>query len=316
MTKAINIAVIIPVFNAEEYVAECLDSLIAQTYPNWTAYCVDDGSTDESPMILDDYAKNDSRIKVLHKCNGGASSARNFALDNLSNEDWVSFVDIDDYVSPNFFKIIIDAINDEPDIDYVRLFCTHTPYRYTHYLKIGWPGGRISSIEKTIEERNNYFLKGNIGGYICSLFVKSEIIKFNKFRFPEDMAMLEDQLFSIKCALNSRKVLVFYKPKNYFYYSGNTSSITKSTKDTRSDIIKCINRVYGLLLDRKEDVLIDKFFYNNWLGEKWDSFITNSLNIRQKYTGELLSNEIRIRYRKFSLKLMIKICLAKMMRLI
>lgn len=311
----INIAVIIPVFNAEEYVAQCLDSLIAQTYPNWTAYCVDDGSTDESPMILDDYAKNDSRIKVLHKCNGGASSARNFALDNLSNEDWVSFVDIDDYVSPNFFKIIIDAINDESDIDYVRLFCTHTPYRYTHYLKTGWPEGRISSIEKTIEERNNYFLKGNIGGYTHSLFVKSKIIKSNKFRFPEDMTMLEDQLFSIKCALNSRKVLVLHKPNNYFYYSENTSSITKSTKDTRSDIIKCINRVYRLLVDRKEEELIEKFFYKNWLLGKWDSFITNSMRLKTKYTGEPLSREIKIQYSVFSLRLLIKYLFATSCRL-
>lgn len=311
-----QIAVIIPVYNAAPYISECLESLIAQEYSNWTAYCVDDGSTDESPRILDDYAKLESKIKVFHKSNGGASSARNYALDNLCNEDWVSFIDIDDYVSPFFFKTIIDAVKDESDIDYVRLFCTHTPCRYAHYLKSGWLEVNINSIEKSIEDRNEYFLKGNIGGYVHSLFVKSEIITYNKFRFPEDMTLLEDQLFSITCALNSRKVLVLHKPNNYFYYSGNTSSITKSTKDSRSDIIKCINRVYGLLADRKEYVLIDKFFYKNWLGGKWDSFITNSLNIRHKYTGEPLSNEIRIRYMKFPLKLMIKICLAKILRLI
>lgn len=312
----ISIAVVIPVYNAAPYISECLESLIAQEHSNWIAYCVDDGSTDESPRILDEYVKKDSRIKVFHKSNGGASSARNYALDKLSNENWVSFVDIDDYVSPYFFKTIIDAINNESCIDYVRLFCTHTQYRFAHYLKSGWPEVNINSIEKTIEDRNDYFFKGNIGGYICSLFVKSEIIKYNKYRFSEDMTLMEDQLFSIMCALNSHKVLVLHKPNNYFYYSGNTSSITKSTKDSRSDIIKCINRVYGLLAERKEHVLIEKFFYNNWLGGKWDSFITNSLNIRQKHTGEPLSNEIRIRHRKFPLKLMIKICLAKMMRLI
>ena len=98
------ISVIIPVFNVEKYLPKCLDSVINQTYKNIEIILVDDGSKDSSGRICDEYAQQDSRIIVVHKENGGLSSARNAGLD-IATGDYVMFVDSDDYVEPYFCEI-------------------------------------------------------------------------------------------------------------------------------------------------------------------------------------------------------------------
>lgn len=99
-----GISVIIPVYNAEKHLSRCLDSLIAQTYSDWEAVCVDDGSPDSSGAILDRYAAADARFKVLHKENGGVGAARNDALANASGR-WIMFVDSDDFLHPQAMEI-------------------------------------------------------------------------------------------------------------------------------------------------------------------------------------------------------------------
>lgn len=103
------ISIIVPIYNVEDYLRECIDSLIAQTYENIEIILVDDGSPDNCGMICDDYAVKDSRIMVLHKNNGGLSDARNFGLKRASGE-YVSFVDSDDFVSPIFIEKLYEAI--------------------------------------------------------------------------------------------------------------------------------------------------------------------------------------------------------------
>ena len=96
-------AIVLPVYNAEEYITDCLDSILAQTYPYWKAYCINDGSKDNTASILDDYAKKDARIRVFHTPNAGAASARNFALNKIEDEEWISFIDADDYIGPSMY---------------------------------------------------------------------------------------------------------------------------------------------------------------------------------------------------------------------
>ena len=89
------ISIIVPVYNTEKYLDQCIQSVLAQTYTNWELLLIDDGSTDSSGAICDKYAAEDNRIRVFHKENGGVSSARNLGLDNAQGE-WISFVDADD----------------------------------------------------------------------------------------------------------------------------------------------------------------------------------------------------------------------------
>lgn len=98
------ISVIIPVYNTERYIKRCLDSLLSQNHKDFELILVDDGSTDQSGTICDEYASRDSRIKVFHKKNGGVSSARNTGLEKARGE-WIAFVDSDDFVDEDYLTI-------------------------------------------------------------------------------------------------------------------------------------------------------------------------------------------------------------------
>lgn len=106
------ISVIVPIYNVEKYLARCVDSIVNQTYKNLEIILVDDGSPDSCPQMCDDYAKKDSRIKVVHKKNGGLSDARNAGM-AVATGEYISFIDSDDYVSDDFFECLLDVINKE-----------------------------------------------------------------------------------------------------------------------------------------------------------------------------------------------------------
>lgn len=92
-----KISIIVPVYNVEKYLPRCLDSIIGQTYKDWQCLVIDDGSTDTSGAICDEYARKDNRVKVSHKKNGGLTSARNHGLER-ANGDWIMHVDGDDWI--------------------------------------------------------------------------------------------------------------------------------------------------------------------------------------------------------------------------
>ena len=105
VTETPKVAIVVPVYNVAPYLRECLDSLLAQTYNNFTVFAVDDGSTDESDAVLDEYAVKDPRFIVIRQKNGGLSAARNAALDRIERDgtfEYVAFVDSDDKVLPDF----------------------------------------------------------------------------------------------------------------------------------------------------------------------------------------------------------------------
>lgn len=103
-------SIIIPVYNVAPYLRECLDSVLAQTLDDWEAICIDDGSTDDSGSILDEYALRDSRFRVIHQPNAGVSVARNKALDETKGE-WLAFLDSDDLLERDFFEKLLNAAN-------------------------------------------------------------------------------------------------------------------------------------------------------------------------------------------------------------
>jgi len=103
------ISVIVPVFKVEKYLKKCVDSIINQTYKNLEIILVDDGSPDGSPQMCDEYMNIDSRIKVIHKKNGGLSSARNAGL-RVANGEYIGFVDSDDYIAPNMYEKLFNCI--------------------------------------------------------------------------------------------------------------------------------------------------------------------------------------------------------------
>ena len=105
------VSIIVPVYNVENYLKECIDSILMQTYKNIEVILINDGSSDSSGKLCDEYKEKDIRIKVVHKTNGGLSDARNLGLDICKGE-YISFVDSDDYVSPIFVEIYMQAMQE------------------------------------------------------------------------------------------------------------------------------------------------------------------------------------------------------------
>lgn len=113
------VSVIVPVFNIAEYLPQCLDSLLAQTYSNIEIICVNDGSHDDSGKICDAYAEQDHRIRVIHKGNEGLSATRNLAM-KFAQGEFITFVDGDDWLEPNTIQVCIEYAKNDPALDIIQ----------------------------------------------------------------------------------------------------------------------------------------------------------------------------------------------------
>lgn len=119
------ITVIVPVYNVEPYLSKCLNSILSQTHKNLEIIIVDDGSTDGSSYLCDEFQKLDNRVKVIHKSNGGQATARNVGLD-MANGKWIAFLDSDDWIEPDMYKILLKtAVENDADISScLTRYCT------------------------------------------------------------------------------------------------------------------------------------------------------------------------------------------------
>lgn len=210
------ISVIVPVYNVMNYLKQCLDSIIQQTYTNLEIILVDDGSTDQSGSICDSYKEKDSRITVIHKKNGGLSDARNAGL-NICKGDYISFVDSDDYLSPYFYEVLI-GVAEKKNCDIVA-------------LKGGtsfWDGEEAPILAKNKEMFSAYYsnshdvlermLYQEIATGAPFKLYKKEV--FDNIRFPvgylyEDVATTYKPFFNAKeCAIVEADIYAYRKRRD------------------------------------------------------------------------------------------------------
>ena len=155
-----KISVVVPVYNVEDYLDRCVKSIISQTYENLEVILVDDGSADGSPVMCDSWAQKDPRIKVIHKPNGGVSSARNAALDAATG-DFIGFVDSDDWIENDFYELLMKSLAENgSDI----AFCG-----YYVVERSGEKKGYKNLLDSSICDRNRYLYivgSGGDGGFI------------------------------------------------------------------------------------------------------------------------------------------------------
>ena len=189
----------------------------------------------------------------MSKENEGAAKARNYALDRLKDEEWVSFIDADDYIAPSMYATILNTIT--KDCDYIRLFNQRTTLRYGQKI---WGENSINKVTAKLVNRDDYFNHEAVGGFISSIFVKKSIIDSFHVRFHENMRIFEDQLFSISCASYSKDILIIQEPKDYFYYD-NCKSVTRQTKNLCDDIVRCVNGVFDVICSSNN--ILYNFFY-------------------------------------------------------
>lgn len=197
------ISVIVPVYNIEKYVGECLQSIIEQTYTNLEIIVVDDGSKDNSGSICDEFAKKDNRIKVFHCTNGGVSKARNTGL-NKANGKWITFIDGDDWLDTTFCEKLLDKTQNA-DIVFSRMIKdyengTSSKFFETTLQEVSVLPYNLQHIihDRIHIEKNGVFTTDCIHGSVCRSFLNKEIIDKNLLRFENNIKSLEDRLFIMK----------------------------------------------------------------------------------------------------------------------
>lgn len=183
------ISVIVPVYNSEKYVARCIESVLAQTFHSFELILVDDGSTDQSGEICDNYAVKDSRIKVIHQQNKGVSAARNAGI-KASKGDWVTFVDSDDLLVGNCLKSFYQSIESNNSVDlvycgYAILAATTELHSYYNASYVGRERIRDLFCESSILFRCSPWAK---------MYRRSIIIEENLL-YNEELSHSEDRLF-------------------------------------------------------------------------------------------------------------------------
>lgn len=224
------ISIIIPVYNGERYLSKCIDSILNQTYSNLEVILVDDGSTDSSPKICDKYSKKDNRIKVIHKKNGGVSSARNMGI-SKSTGDYIGFVDSDDYIEPNMYENLFNALKD-----------SHTEISMCGYNEL--ENNKI--IKSVIHHKNKISGEELLKDIFEELFrpvVWNKLFKRHLFFdaqgqicFPENVSFGEDALM-ITSILSPTDTISIVNEALYNYNIFNNSLSHNLTDDKKLSII-------------------------------------------------------------------------------
>lgn len=220
--KVPRISVIIPVFNVEKYISKCLDSIINQTLKDLEIICVDDGSSDYSTEIIKEYAKRDSRIKIIQQKNQGVSVARNTGIKNATGE-FISFIDSDDWISPNFYeKMYFSAKELNADIAASSVMSVHRHYRLStlKYNKIIFATDYADKIE--ICDIPDHC-------YVWNKIYKRETLLKSKLEFKPNM-IYEDIIFTTKILYYAEKLITVPNTKYYYFRHKNTLVKTKNKK--------------------------------------------------------------------------------------
>ncbi len=214
------ISVIVPIYNVEEYLSGCLESILSQNFSDFEIICIDDGSTDESGSILEMYASKDSRIRTVHQENKGLSSARNVGLD-MARGEYIAFCDSDDYYHPDFLKKLYETITQtQADVVTCSLVATHE--KNTGLFP------DLSQFDAKIDISNNpieTFLTGKkIRTGVCFKLYRHSSLK--ELRFI-DRIYFEDVPFTTMLMMFIHKIAITNYPL-YYYYS-NPSSIMRTS---------------------------------------------------------------------------------------
>lgn len=251
--KGKKISIIVPVYNVEPYLQQCINSILNQTYQNLDIILVDDGSTDRCPKICDDYAVLDKRIKVIHKKNGGLSDARNAGLDVVSG-DYIGFVDSDDWISSTMYEELINAIEGfEAEIaccDFVRIE-NQTVLETREFGTARRITGRDMLREIFCKYSDNVVVWNKL--YVADLF------KFVRFPYGE---IHEDN--AIFCKTIGKAGIVAYTGTVGYYYRFRPNSIMNamSVEAHMLPLIKHLQETEDLIRKHFFDLCDDYYCYD------------------------------------------------------
>lgn len=232
------IGVIVPVYKTEEYIAECIESILAQTYTNFRLILVDDGSPDGAGAICEQYAAKDNRITVIHQENAGVTRARARGVEEASDCEWITFVDSDDTIIPNAFKILSSN---------TQKYNTDITFCYVNGYK------KISTFTIRHKDYLSYLLSETIiSPAPWGKLFNRKLFDDKTFDIPRSIVIAEDLIMNIRLALNTRKDIGFVHQAIYEYkeYENGTFHSHVRTPKNEQEIHE--NKIKSLPYDQKE----------------------------------------------------------------
>lgn len=233
------ISVIIPVYDVEAYLKECIQSVIDQTYENLEIILVDDGSTDASGNICDDYAKKDKRIKVIHKLNGGLSDARNVGLD-MCKGDYISFIDSDDIVNTHYIEYLYtNIVKNKSDIASTNL------YSFKNFANVKVDDKYNSATYATIETVKKMLNVVEISSCACAKLYKREL--FEEIRFP--VGRLYEDYLTIYRILAMTQTVTLLDNKMYYYRQREGSIMRYVCSEKTVTLVDAAEEVCNFILN-------------------------------------------------------------------
>lgn len=277
-----QLSIIIPVYNVEKYIRECLDSIRNQSFTDFEVLLIDDGSSDGSGRICDEYVELDSRFKVFHKKNEGVSSARNMGLDNAKG-DWIHFIDSDDYLlTHNVYQELLDHRTQDADI--INFGCS----------------GQLDLVFKWSTEQGDQTKAKDAYLKTMECFVWSNLFKketIGDIRF-EKIKIYEDLLFISEVAVNSK---FFFTGKTLYYYRERPDSAV-NTREYIKDFFEETKILTDKLnsLDEQKKIFDRKIFnrytlfrfYYGAMNEVKRKKINESTKLLRKYASIFKINEL------------------------
>ncbi len=248
------VSIIVPVYNCEPYIDKCLESVLGQTYENIEVICIDDESPDKCPEILDRYASKDSRVKVIHKKNGGVSNARNDGI-KLADGEFIMFVDGDDWIDRETIETMLDTANnikaDSVMCCYVKEFGDHSIESHIFDESVFYQG---RDVQKKIHRR----LVGPLFDELsspqncdilvtpCMQLLKADVCKKYEFCDIRKLGTFEDGLYQIDIYREFNSFAYIDRPF-YHYRKDNEASITTKYK---ADLFDKWQNLYDVIEDR------------------------------------------------------------------
>lgn len=300
--KDFLISIVIPIYNAEKYLEECLNSIKNQTYKNFEVIMVNDGSKDNSETICKSFLKSDSRFRYFTKENGGVSSARNVGLDNVEG-DYITFIDSDDWVDENHLEILIDGIiknNCEVAISsYMRFINTRETYLiniYSNQEKYLLNYGKMNR-EKFLTELPKLISINNSFNCAVSKLFSRRLVE--DIRFDSNIIYAEDLDFYFKLYLKANN-FIFINAETYIYRQHDESTTSGFSQIHAEQELSVFKKMYetALILGiptvnyvRKLQTLIDfrnDFLENKELLAEYKQFLSDAREI-QTYPQKLIS---------------------------
>lgn len=302
------ISIIVPAFNVDKYIEQCLNSVINQTYKNLEIIVINDGSTDNTQQIIDSFSEKDSRIKIIHKENTGVSDTRNIGLE-IAKGDYIGFVDSDDEIKPEMYETLLSNIkNNDADI-------AHCGFELITKTNTKVFNGTNEICIQSQKKALTSLLKGDIfEPSSCTKLYKKQVLE--NIKFDSKVKFNEDLLFNVEAFKQSHKIVFNDIPLYKYNYNVNSASRNTHIYTIQQSVLK----VTRILNEKISGLNIDKIknqFYVNKLISIYIALYEANQNqtILGQNVRELLKNstnkwlDFRTLYLKYSLLYFSKIYL-------